>query len=42
MLLDMYKKRFDWPPREYVTVNHDTDVSHGHVFVTGASENHFV
>ena len=41
MLLDVYKKRFDWPPREYVNLNENTDVSRGFVFVTGCSENHF-
>ena len=40
-LMDVYKKRFDWPPREYVNLNERTDVSRGHVFVTAASENHF-
>ena len=40
-LMDVYKKRFDWPPQEYVNLNERTDVSRGHVFVTGASENHY-
>ena len=34
-------KRFDWPPKEYVNLTIDTDVSRGYVLVTGASENHF-
>ena len=40
-MLDKYKERFDWPPQEYVNLNERTDVSRGHVFVTGASENHY-
>ena len=40
-MLDEYRDRFDWPPREYVILNESTDVSRGHVFVTGASENHY-
>ena len=40
-LMDVYKKRFDWPPQEYVNLNERTDVSRGLVFVTGTSENHF-
>ena len=41
ILLDIYKKRFDWPPPEYVNLNDSTDVSRGVVFVTGSSANHF-
>ena len=40
-LMDVYRKRFDWPPREYVNLTESMDVSRGHVFVTGASENHY-
>ena len=39
--MDVYKKRFVWPPLEYVHLNESTDVSRGHVFVTAASENHY-
>ena len=41
VLLDVYKKRFGWPPKEYVNLNKDTDISRGHVFVTGVSSNHY-
>ena len=41
MLLDAYKKRFDWPPQEYDNLNESTDVSRGIVLVTGSSANHF-
>ena len=41
ILLDVYKKRFDWSPQEYVNLNDSTDVSRGVVFVTGSSANHF-
>ena len=40
-MADVYKERFDWPPREYVNLNETTDVSRGFVFVTGSSANHF-
>ena len=41
VLMETYKKRFDWPPGKFVNLNNDTDITRGHVFVTGASSDHY-